>query len=177
MDIWLVSDTHFFHENILSFKDEEGELIRGSIFSSVEEMNEALVENWNSVVKKGDKVYHLGDVFFGDKEQFKKLWKRLNGKKNLILGNHDDAKFFIKNELVAKVQMWRMFPEYNLLLTHAPIHDSSLYRLKNDMPMLNVHGHIHQRPSPTINHKCVSVEQTNYTPVNIDELRIKDYYF
>ena len=49
-----------------------------------------MIENWNSVVKKGDYVYHLGDVFFGSKETFPALWNRLNGSKRLIIGNHDD---------------------------------------------------------------------------------------
>ena len=87
-DIWLISDTHFGHENILGFRHggRDGPLIRGSRFSSVEEMDEAMIENWNKTVKPGDKIYHLGDVFFGPKDEFIKKWKRLNGQKRLILG-------------------------------------------------------------------------------------------
>lgn len=176
-EIWLVSDTHFQHSNILKFTDSDGNLIRGARFSSVEEMDEAMVDNWNSVVKPGDKVYHLGDVFMGDKESFIKLWKKLHGTKNLILGNHDDAKFFARHELVSKIQMWRMFPELGLMLTHVPIHESGLRRGaptdETAEMLLNIHGHIHQNPSPTEHHKCVCVEQINYTPINIEELRIK----
>ena len=50
-------------------------------------MNEALIDNWNSVVKKNDKVYHLGDVAFG-KHNLHYL-DRCNGNKVLIMGNHD----------------------------------------------------------------------------------------
>lgn len=173
-DIWVISDTHFFHSNILRFTDSDGSLIRGARFSSMEEMNECMLENWNSVVKPGDKVYHLGDVFIGPKDEFVRFWKKLHGKKNLILGNHDDAKFFARNELVNKIQMWRMFPELGLLLTHVPIHESGLRRGAPDdetAPMLlNVHGHIHQNPSPTEHHRCVCVEQIDYTPIHIEEL-------
>jgi len=42
-----------------------------------------------------------------------------------------------------------------------------------DGPMTNVHGHIHQNPSPTEFHRCVCVEQINYTPINIEELRVR----
>jgi calcineurin-like phosphoesterase family protein len=87
--------------------------------------------------------------------------------------------------------MWRMFPEFGLLLTHVPVHKSSLkrqwvsredynffeywwrrYKFRNKT-MLNVHGHIHQNPSPEGPYRNVSVEAINYTPVNIEELRIK----
>src|SRR6056297_2500022 len=111
-DIWVISDTHFFHSNILKFTDSTtGKLIRGSRFDSVEEMNECMLDNWNSVVKPGDKVYHLGDVFIGPKEDFQKFWPKLNGGKRLIVGNHDDIKFLASGGFFQKVQMWRMFPE------------------------------------------------------------------
>jgi len=176
-DIWLISDTHFFHANILKFTDDEGNLIRGALFSSVEEMNQSMLDNWNSVVKPGDKVYHLGDVMMGDKTEFKKYWSKLNGSKRLIVGNHDDIKWMAQNELFAKIHMWRMFTEFGLLLTHVPIHESGLRRgapTDETAPMLlNIHGHIHQNPSPTEHHRCVCVEHINYTPINIEELRIK----
>lgn len=172
-DIWVISDTHFGHENILKFRDENDELIRGKLFESVEEMDEIMIQQWNKYVKPGDKVYHLGDVFFGPKDDFIKKWKRLNGQKRLILGNHDDAKFFARHELVAKINMWRMFPEHGLLLTHVPIHDTVLFegRFKDFDKALNVHGHIHQNPSPTEKHKCVCVEHIDYTPIHIEDIR------
>jgi calcineurin-like phosphoesterase family protein len=176
-DIWLISDTHFQHANILNFTDfTTGERVRPQ-FGTVEEMDEVMIDNWNSVVKPGDKVYHLGDVFFGSKDTFIPLWKKLNGQKRLILGNHDDAKFFARHELVSKIEMWRMFPEFGLLLTHVPIHESGLYRgpngYKDAQMLLNIHGHIHQNPSPTEHHRCVCVEHIDFTPINIEELRIK----
>lgn len=182
-DIWLISDTHFFHANILKFKDDNGELIRGNHFTDVDHMNECMLDNWNSVVKPGDKVYHLGDVMIGPKEDFLKFWPKLHGSKRLIVGNHDDIKWMAQKELFAKIQMWRMFPEFGLLLSHVPLHESSLYRYPSkDDPesanktipkLLNVHGHIHQNPSPSKDHRCVCVEHINYTPINIEELRIK----
>ena len=182
-DIWLISDTHFFHENILKFKDKDGELIRGKLFTDANHMNEYMLERWNSVVKPGDKVYHLGDVFMGAKEDFLKYWPKLHGSKRLIVGNHDDIKWMAQKELFAKIQMWRMMPEFGLLLTHVPVHQQSLYRFPpKDNPeewgnepesLLNIHGHIHQNPSPPGPYRCVCVEQIDYTPINIEELRIK----
>lgn len=163
-DIWLISDTHFLHEN--SLKWENGS--RGKLFTDVHQMNETMINNWNRVVKPGDKVYHLGDVFLGNKDEFKKLWPRLNGSKRLVVGNHDDIKFLSCGGFFQKVQMWRIFKEHNMVLTHVPIHNDNFRAVD-----FNVHGHIHEQPPPTDRHHCVCVEQTDYIPVNIEELRDK----
>jgi calcineurin-like phosphoesterase family protein len=182
-DIFVTSDTHFRHANILKFIDSTtGELIRPG-FETVDAMDEHIIERWNSVVKPGDIVYHLGDVVMGDKEWFKSNWPRLNGSKRLVIGNHDDIPFLASGGFFKKVSMWRMFPEFGLLLTHVPVHQKSLYRypskdgnsdgLSEPALLLNVHGHIHQNPSPEGSYRCVCVEQTDYTPVNIEELRTR----
>lgn len=169
-DIWFISDTHFNHENILNFKDSSGEIIRN--FSCVEEMNVHIAECWNSVVKKGDKVYHLGDVFFGNKEEFKAFWPRLNGSKRLVVGNHDDVKFLSSGGFFQKVYESRTFGEFGFLASHRPLHQSGLKRYGRDTEyFLNVHGHIHHNKSPEGPYLNVSVEALNYTPINLDEVR------
>ncbi len=165
-DIWVTSDTHFGHENILNFKDENGFHFRGDLFPNVQEMNDHMVDKWNSVVKPGDIVYHLGDVFFGDKDEFKKLWPKLVGRKRLVVGNHDDVKWLSSGGFFNKVMMWRMFPEWGVVLSHVPLHTSSF----GHKAKFNVHGHIHQRCSPTPRHINVSVEVTDYTPVHIEDV-------
>lgn len=167
-NIWIISDTHFGHTNILNFTDQQSGLkVRN--FYDVHHMNEHMIDRWNAVVKPGDKVYHLGDVFFGDKEAFKKLWPRLNGRKRLVVGNHDDVKFLSSGSFFEKVMLWRRFD--NLLLTHVPVHPSTLVEGRfRERPMLNVHGHIHQNRAPSGRYKCVCVEQIDYTPVNIESL-------
>lgn len=167
-EIYLISDTHFNHGNILKFTDRNtGQPVRP--FQSVHDMNETMVENWNKVVKPGDKVYHLGDVFFGSEVHFKALWPRLNGRKRLIVGNHDNVQFLSSGRFFEKVMLWRKFE--NLLFTHVPVHPSTLQENRFDSrPMINVHGHIHQNKSPDGPYRCVCVEQVNYTPVYIEEL-------
>jgi len=168
-NIWVISDTHFGHQNILTFKNSDGYNVRD--FSSVKDMNDCMIDRWNSVVKQGDKVYHLGDVFFGSKDDFKTLWPKLNGSKRLIVGNHDDIKFLSSGGFFQKVQMWRVFCEFGLILTHVPVHQSGLTGKRGGL--INIHGHIHSNKSPDGPYRCVCVEQTNYTPVNIEELRTK----
>lgn len=174
-NLWLVSDTHFDHANILKFKDSDGRPTRP--FDTVEQMNETMIDRWNSVVKPGDKVYHLGDVVFGEDKAawMSKHWPRLNGQKRLIVGNHDRIKLLSSGGWFSKVDLWRMFPEFGLLLTHVPVHPSTLGESHRfgEGKMVNVHGHIHTNPSPDGPYRCVCVEQINYTPVNIEEIRIR----
>src|SRR5687767_6574594 len=80
-DIFYTADSHWFHKLMVTRRG----------FSSVEEMNERLIENWNAVVKKGDRVYHLGDVSLGKPEPTAEILGRLNGTIYLVRGNHDSA--------------------------------------------------------------------------------------
>jgi calcineurin-like phosphoesterase family protein len=93
------------------------------------------------------------------------------GSKRLIVGNHDDVPFLSSGGFFQKVQMWRIFAEFNILMSHVPLHESGLYRNRNgDTPMLNVHGHTHGNGSPPGPYKSVCVELVNYTPVYIEDL-------
>lgn len=177
-EIFITSDTHFQHSNILNFRDKTtGKLIRGEKFSNVDEMNEFMIDRWNSVVKNGDIVYHLGDVVIGDQEWLKTNWPRLRGSKRLIIGNHDDIKFLSSGGFFKKVAMWRKFPEFGLILTHVPLHPGTLKQGSSEdtesFAFKNLHGHIHQNASPEGPYQNVCVEVTNYTPINIEELRIR----
>jgi calcineurin-like phosphoesterase family protein len=182
-DIWVISDTHFNHENFLKFTNKDGSKIRP--FNNVNEVDELMINNWNSVVKPQDKVYHLGDVYFGNQQRAIEIMSKLNGHKRLILGNHDNGKDSVLSKYFEKIDVWRMFPEFGLLFTHIPVHKSTLkvfvaegdYKEGDCGPVqksfVNVHGHIHQNPSPDGPYKCVCVEQINYTPIHIEELRVK----
>lgn len=164
-DIWVISDTHFSHGNSI-FKWDNGR----KEFSSIEEMDELMVQNWNSVVKPGDLVYHLGDVYFGSLERYRDvIHPRLNGSKRLLVGNHDDIKQIASANLFQKIMMWRMFPEFGILMTHVPVHESTL-EFKD---LINVHGHVHNNSLDDPRYVNMSVEVINYTPVNIEELRKK----
>jgi len=157
-NIWIISDTHFGHENIIKYCNRP--------FSSVDEMNHIMVENWNKVVKDEDIVYHLGDVYFKNNS----MLSALKGRKRLILGNHDSGLDQSLRNNFQKILVWRQFPEFGLLLTHVPVHPFSL----SEKWPVNVHGHIHNNEKSYGNqYKNVSVEVINYTPINIEELRVR----
>ena len=170
-DIWVISDTHFGHSNIIKYCERP--------YNDSVEMDWDMVRRWNNIVKPEDKVYHLGDVHMGATRGYiDDLLSKLNGHKRLILGNHDNGKDQLLLKHFEKIDVWRMFPEFGLLFTHVPVHESALFRGKTgneEKPnkLLNIHGHIHTNPSPSKDHRCVCVEQINYTPIHIEELRIK----
>ena len=168
-NIWLISDTHFNHSNILEF-NQGGKPIRP--FSNVEEMNQLMIDNWVNTVKPEDTVVHLGDVLFGHNkvDWLQANFTKLPGKKRLVLGNHDNVKFlapFFKD-----IQLWIELP--GVICTHTPLHKSTLEersRWGEDGPGINAHGHIHSNPSPEGPYICVSVEQTNFATIHLDEVR------
>lgn len=82
------ADSHFGHKLMLDPK-----LPRPRPFSSTQEMDEFLINAWNGVVRPDDLVYHLGDFAFGlhDAGRVRAIFDRLQGRKILILGNHDYA--------------------------------------------------------------------------------------
>jgi calcineurin-like phosphoesterase family protein len=165
--IWLLSDPHLNHANILSFRGNDGALIRPG-FANVREMNERILEGWNSRVRHRDIGYWLGDMVIGDLPGFAKLWPKFNGSKRLIIGNHDDPKFLSSGGFFKKTGVERKFGEYGIFLSHRPAHESGLEL--NGQIMLNVHGHIHEKPSPPGPFRNVSVEVMNYEPIEIEEL-------
>lgn len=84
MATWFTSDLHFGHVQVNIMKYG-----RNEFFGSLEEMNEQLIENHNSVVAPLDHVIILGDVVMGKRGESLPLIERMNGRKTLILGNHD----------------------------------------------------------------------------------------
>lgn len=83
MSTYLTADTHFGHATMLHADT------CARPYASVDEMDEALISNWNSVVHDRDTVWHLGDFALGDEHRIAKIWHALKGQKKLILGNHD----------------------------------------------------------------------------------------
>ena len=166
-ETYIISDTHFGHANSLTFKKKDGSPLRE--FASTFEMDEHMINQWNSVVKPGDKVIHLGDVVINKK--FLPLLHRLNGKKKLIMGNHDLWDQSVLAEYFYDVKAYRVFDKH--VFSHIPVHPESIGRF-----VANVHGHTHSNvvmkknpyggsdiPDPDFICMCVEQEHVNYTPV------------
>lgn len=148
-------------------------------FSSVEEMNEAIVNNWNKIVKPEDTVYLLGDVILNDIEKGYQYLNALNGYINIILGNHDgktkiDLFKRIPNVNIMGYAWLLQYHKFNFFLSHYPSITSNYDDKALKKRTINLHGHTHQTnnflfpDNPFMYH--VGVDSHNCTPVNIDEI-------
>ena len=171
MSIFFTSDTHFCHNRDFIYSP------RG--FSCIEEHDETIVERWNSKVKRGDTVYHLGDVILMDTEKGLDYLKRLNGNIIFLSGNHDTKSR--KIQISERSTDWKTvsyfnYDKYSFYLSHYitltsnfDSKDKPLYRR-----LINLHGHTHQKSNfafddnPCIYH--VGLDSHNCYPVDIEEI-------
>ncbi len=154
--IFFTSDTHYGHSNIIKYSKRP--------FKDAKEMDEALIENYNSVVKPNDQVYHLGDFSWPDPQNY---FNKLNGQKHLVIGNHDDfhqhkpLKWnWIKNSYDLKIN------GLTIILYHYG------QRVWNKMHhgALHVYGHSHGTLPPYGKSCDIGVDCWNYYPVSLDQL-------
>lgn len=160
-----IADLHLGHENMAKRRG----------FSTVEEHDEHIIAQWNSVVDKRDVTYILGDVTM-EKSAPYPLLDRLNGIKHIVLGNHDRRQD-VKKLFDYAESVGAMINYKGVFLTHCPIHPDELtYGIPK-----NIHGHIHDKvvmkmldgwEVPDERYFCVSCEQVDYTPKSLKDLGI-----
>lgn len=162
--IYMIADTHFGDDtSILRYERRP--------FADEESMNRDMMETWNTIVKPEDTIYHLGD--FSSElsfEENKDIVQQLNGRKILIMGNHDRI-FSVKewmeigfDEVYSMPVIFQGF----YMLSHEP-----LYVTWNS-PYANIFGHVHNNPAyrdVSARSYCVCVERTDYAPVSFDTIR------
>lgn len=161
--IWLISDTHFYHTNIIKYCNRP--------FNNVNEMNNTIIENWNSLINKNDTVFHLGDFGFSKNGDLKEIGNKLNGStKYLIKGNHDsESDDFYKECGFNKIFEFPIIYKDFFILSHKPIQLNDIGELKN------IFGHIHNNINLNDkNHLSISVETINYYPISFKQ--IKEYF-
>jgi len=172
-NIWFTSDLHLSHNKEFLWGP------RG--FKNEKEMNEAIVENWNSVVKPGDEVYNLGDMALSDIKDAAKYLRQLNGTHLWIYGNHDtDKKIDYFADEVSNLYMigyaWviKYDKKYSLYMSHYPTLTTNYDDKHFSQHVINLHGHTHQKvnwlhsDNPFMYH--VGMDSHNNTPVHIDEV-------
>ena len=172
-NIWFTSDLHMMHN--------KGFLYEPRGFTNEKDMCEAIVENWNKVVKENDIVYDLGDIALSDVQTAIKYIKKLNGKHFLIRGNHDtDNKIdLITHTCCDKFYdvCWAdliKYDKYRFYLSHYPTLTCNYDDKKFSQHVINLHGHTHQQvnwlhaDNPFMYH--VGLDSHNCTPVHIDEV-------
>lgn len=158
---FLIGDTHFYHKNIINYCDRP--------FETVAQMNEQLIRNWNKVVKRDDRVIVVGDFALCGREQIIQIGKKLNGKKTLILGNHDRAS--IKTYYEAGFEFVSQYPivlDEFYIISHYPkyVQPKGIYS--------NIYAHVHNDETYldcTARSFCVSAERINYTPIDFNLIK------
>lgn len=168
--IYFISDTHFGHRNIIPYCNRP--------FSSVDEMNEVIINNWNQKVTPEDTVYFLGDFAFNQtRDSYTNLRKRLNGVIHLVLGNHDRV-FGWTKELYASISRYKVIEAsegIKILLAHHPLWRKDPYKvLKQTAEAFDIclYGHCHNKiyDDEPSNYICVSLENWNYTPIALSDI-------
>lgn len=160
-DTWIISDTHFFHENIRKYCDRP------------ENWQDLIIKNWNDLISPDDPILHLGDFALGKKSNFELLTGMLNGRLFLIRGNHDrlgrtycaaHGVILVKDPLLVEYGH-----QTKLAFSHRPI-------VPLPDGILNLHGHIHNVPPPPEgsnlgpNHINMSIEVRDYRPWRLREI-------
>lgn len=157
-NVWFLSDAHLDHKNICNFRQQ---------FGSVEEHNSTIKENYHKVVTKRDVVFMLGDMCFS-KEALADIKTWTAEKKILICGNHCLERGITMRDLCDTYDGVYSFHKYkNYWLSHAPIHPTEL------RGKINLHGHTHNINIEDDRYFNCSMENINFTPISLDQIRKK----
>lgn len=169
--IWITSDWHFNHQREFIY------VPRG--FSSVEEMNEAIIARHNKLVQPDDDVYVLGDLMLGDTDKGIECVRRMNGMLHIVRGNHDTdsrwGRYFTSfpNLIEIKNAIYLKYKKHHFYLSHYPTLTGNLEKESLTQMTLNLFGHTHQKTNfyedrPYMLH--VGVDSHNCYPVLLDDI-------
>lgn len=179
--MFMTSDEHWGHKNIIVYCKRN--------FSTIEDMNKALIDNHNSVVGNNDIVYHLGDLSMSNKI-VPEILKQLNGSHILIPGNHDKCHPCHKNSgpMIKEylsygfkeihIEMEMDIPEiglvkFNHLPYNNPGYDDNRYAHFKPTPTGEkylFHGHVHNSWKLRDNMLNLGVDVWDYKPVSLPEI-------
>ena len=170
MATYFISDLHLGHENIIRLCERP--------FSDVDEMNKKLIKNWNNKVTAKDDVYIIGDIAYRSKEDVSSIVNQLNGRKHLIIGNHDEKnlknpKFrdcFVSIDRYLRI----VLDNKSLILCHYPIAEWDGYFHGS----YHIYGHIHNNRKNRVFGYLKDEERAlnagadviNFTPATFEEL-------
>lgn len=161
--IFFIEDTHFGHEAMIRFENRP--------FKDTADMEAKLIQNWNETVDPEDSVFMLGDFAFGDKDTVTRLCHALNGKKTLVLGNHDNhSPEWYRECGFDEASAWPIIIEGFWILSHEPLY------INENMAYANIYGHVHGNPTYKDYCRqsiCVCVERNDYRPVDFEVIKAK----
>ena len=162
--IYFIADTHFYHSNVIQYEQRP--------FQTAEEMNEALIRNWNARVSPKDDVYILGDFTLKGPSLANALLEQLNGRKYLVRGNHDrfvDHSTFRRDAFVWVRDYFELcWHNQYFVLCHYPLLSwSGMHR-----GAFHLHGHQHNKLNrdDVLRRLDVGVDANGMAPVSAEEI-------
>ncbi len=161
MKTYLIGCTHFGDEKILSYLDDNGKQLRP--FKSLTEMENTLINNYNSTVEDQDLCYFVGDI--AENLEGLELISELNGTKILIAGNHDTQKTSTYLRYFKQVRGAVVLPQHKIIVQHYPIHSECLYE-----GWTTIHAHTHHKSVEDPRYFSVCPEVNNYHPVDLEDI-------
>jgi calcineurin-like phosphoesterase family protein len=164
--VYFTSDQHLGHKNIIRLCNRP--------FKDIEEMNKALIDNWNSVVTPNDTVYVLGDFIYKASYHLSHYTSQLNGHKHLIVGNHDRLPRIDYEQNFETVQDYlelEIMPREYIIMFHYPM----LSWNKRARGAWHLYGHVHtagqMKQVENMKSWNVGVDVNNFRPVSYEELK------
>lgn len=167
--IYYTADLHINDERIID--------LCGRPFRGLKEMEVHLASNWNSTVTDSDKVIIVGDLACGNPNYLTKYLKTLNGRKNLITGNHD-REWLTKNDAVLCFEKITTIDTISdrgrkVVLSHHPMYEYD----SCGMNEYHVYGHIHNKTGGLFDsirrqNNCYNagVDENGFFPRTLDQL-------
>jgi calcineurin-like phosphoesterase family protein len=168
--LWLTADLHLGHKNVLEY-----EPCRKSVCANVAEMCTVLIKNWNTVVGKSHAL-NLGDLSLTNAEITRSLISGMTGNTRFLLGNHDRCR---------SLTWWKRIYQHVydtpiivdatpsteqpalVIFSHQPV---SLHYMDEYGADYNIHGHMHSKCLASKKHFCVSIEHTNWMPIELKQV-------
>lgn len=151
MEYFFTSDEHYYHFNILKYS--------GRPFSSVEEMNEKLIENHNEVVRKNDITIHAGDFTLKSKNVIQEIVKRLKGQHIFLRGSHD---YWLPKS--APTRWERKIKDLYIVVDHYAMRTWA----RKHYDSVQLYGHSHGALTPIGRQYDVGVDNNNFYPVSFN---------
>jgi calcineurin-like phosphoesterase family protein len=178
--LFFASDTHYFHTNICEGVSNWGSKDKTRPFQSLDEMNDTMVQNINSVVGEDDILFHLGDWSFGGFERIGEFRNRINCRNiHLIIGNHDHH---IERDRDGVRSLFSSVKHYHRLSVVTPNGDKFSFVLMH-FPIaswdgmgdgtLHLHGHVHLSPQHRIAEgraMDVGMDGNGMFPISMEEV-------
>lgn len=177
-NIFFTSDTHFCHKNIINFCNRP--------FSDLQEMHREITRMWNETVRSSDIVFILGDIIFGGANAYEEILPQLNGKKYLILGNHDYKNFSLNKHKYFEGVYDKMFiavDNQEIILNHEPL---LCFGGQTNNKIWHLFGHVHttknvnpitscdterMRSMATLTMYDVGMDFNDYKPISFSHIK------